>query len=189
MISIGASTAAFASGGGATIQQPLNGSIVSGSVAIAVATAPRVNATNVYIDGSLYASAAPSNLIWDFDCGPRWQPCHFSPILFQSGPIPRRPDGDGRGAKRKYGSHTDDDRNCDADSDSRPYRQSDADRRPDAYCDGLPRRSSRRLRLRPRVLPARRRPRPRLSSPRRALRLMSKEPSRSRRSRVPPANG
>ncbi|HLI79543.1 MAG TPA: Ig-like domain-containing protein, partial [Candidatus Binataceae bacterium] len=55
----------FASGGGAAISQPVDGSMVSGSVAIAVSMAPRVSAASVYIDGSLYASAAQNNLTWD----------------------------------------------------------------------------------------------------------------------------
>ena len=65
MISLCAAAPAFASGGAATIQQPNDGSIVSGTVAVALAMAPRVSTANLYIDGSLYASAAPSNLTWD----------------------------------------------------------------------------------------------------------------------------
>jgi hypothetical protein len=65
LISVAAAAPAFASGGSATIQQPADGAVVSGIVAIALTMAPRVASANIYLDGSLYASAAPANLIWD----------------------------------------------------------------------------------------------------------------------------
>ena len=44
--------------------QPSDGSIVSGTVAVVLAMAARVSTANLYIDGSLYASAAPGILTW-----------------------------------------------------------------------------------------------------------------------------
>jgi len=59
------STTAFAGGGAATIQQPVDGSTVSGMIPVALAMAPRVGLANLYIDGNLYASGAPGELSWD----------------------------------------------------------------------------------------------------------------------------
>ncbi len=39
--------------------------MVAGPVAVVLAMAPRVGSAELYIDGSLYASAAPGNLTWD----------------------------------------------------------------------------------------------------------------------------
>jgi hypothetical protein len=56
---------AYASGGGASIQQPADGSTVSGDVAVYLELTPRVSTNSVYIDGNLYASAAPNSFTWN----------------------------------------------------------------------------------------------------------------------------
>ena len=59
------SATAFGNGGGVTIAQPADGSIVSGAVPVALTMAPQVAVSNLYIDGVLYASGADANLTWD----------------------------------------------------------------------------------------------------------------------------
>ncbi len=62
-ILICAAAAAFA--GGATIREPANRAVVSGAVPIVLAMAPRVSTASLYIDGTLFASDASSNLTWN----------------------------------------------------------------------------------------------------------------------------
>ena len=65
LIAFGANAPAFAGGGGGGILQPADGSTVSGTVTVALATAPRGGFSNLYIDGNLYVSAVPDSVEWN----------------------------------------------------------------------------------------------------------------------------
>jgi len=56
--------------GGATIQHPADGAVVSGTVAITLSIMARANFANLYIDGRLYASRAASKLTWNSSAVP-----------------------------------------------------------------------------------------------------------------------
>ncbi len=60
-----AAASAFAGAGLATIREPAGRAVVSGAVPIVLAIAPRVSIASLYIDGTLFASDAPSNLTWN----------------------------------------------------------------------------------------------------------------------------
>lgn len=59
------STSALASGSSAAIQMPIDGSTVSGAVSIELILTGRVSTASLFVDGALYASAAPSAVSWN----------------------------------------------------------------------------------------------------------------------------
>jgi Right handed beta helix region len=65
LFSVCLGTSALASGSSVAIQAPIDGSTVSGAVPIALTLSGRVSTASLFIDGTLYASAAPSTVSWN----------------------------------------------------------------------------------------------------------------------------